>query len=316
MPDFGFDDDLEPLPEEDPLGGPGALRSAEADLFDPEALEDPLDDEREPEPPPAGPAIRLTPGERMLRRLGHRAFSRPRVAVSGRLFARYRVTDPWDPDPKAPEDPIALGPVSLMLGERRSPAPHLAPPTAKEKARKPGSDAGFRPKIPDAAPAAPRAPEPAPSPTPAPTPAPTATPAERPGGPSAIARAFGAKDERQPLRKPLPVRPDRAPSAPAAPPEPPAERGNAGRFRMQATRVSDAPRIRDLPPEPSAAPPEAEASPEPAAPPAAPAAAPPPRPPMPPMGDSLDDLFGMAAMAGRMSLGSRKKKELPPPEEG
>lgn len=30
---------------------------------------------------------------------------------------------------------------------------------------------------------------------------------------------------------------------------------------------------------------------------------------MPPKGDSLDDLFGMAAMGGRMTLGRRKGEE-------
>ena len=82
-------------------------------------------------------APRMVCGEDMLHRIGRRAWTRPRVAVSNRLYKLYRVPDPWDPDARKDSTPIGLGPVSLRLGqERRQPAPHLKPkPTKKEKGK-------------------------------------------------------------------------------------------------------------------------------------------------------------------------------------
>ncbi|MFT5681087.1 MAG: hypothetical protein ACI8RZ_001993 [Myxococcota bacterium] len=77
-------------------------------------------------------------GERTLQRVGARGWERPNVATSGRLFARCRLPDPWDPTPRTKaEESIGLGPVSLRLGtKRRQPAPHLKPkePAKKKKA--------------------------------------------------------------------------------------------------------------------------------------------------------------------------------------
>ncbi len=74
-------------------------------------------------------------GERTLLRVGGRAWERPRVAASGRLFARCGLPDPWDPTlPRATEESIRLGPVSLRLGtKRREPAPHLKPKKSEKK---------------------------------------------------------------------------------------------------------------------------------------------------------------------------------------
>ncbi|MCK6507149.1 hypothetical protein L6R53_27900 [Myxococcota bacterium] len=299
---------------------------------------------------------RPTTAERLLARLGPRGFARPRVAVSARIFRKYRVADPWDPDPKEVEDPIELGPVSVKLGERRKVAPHLAPPEApKKKAPAAAVDpiAKYRPKpgsgppTPKPAPAAPekgaataaKPPPAAARPPPPPPPAPP--PPGRGQPPSELAREFGARDARQPLRKPLPMRPDRAPSdgapapapavadtprslppvaRPSAPPARPASGGTAGRLRMQSTATTSPVEVRRPPvtlaeeqvvvDEVLLVGPAAEGAPEaPASPPKPPVEKAPARPPMPPKGDSLDDLFGMAAMGGRMTLGRRKGEE-------
>lgn len=72
-------------------------------------------------------------GEPTLARLGHRRWERPNVATSERLFVRYGLQDPWDPNRKPGKDAIGLGPVSLRLGEeRRQPAPHLKPRAPKQ----------------------------------------------------------------------------------------------------------------------------------------------------------------------------------------
>lgn len=269
---------------------------------------------------------RPTPAERLFDRVGHRGFSRPNVAVSGRIFAKYRVVDPWDPDPKEPEDPIALGPVSLKLGERRRVAQHLAPPAAYKKKVKKVVDpiARYRPKPGQAT----RTPKPAAQAAPTPTPPPVAPPpAPRPT--TELGREFGARDGRQPLRKPIPMRPDMAPSdgdpaddagavarpaavVPRSVPRPKApaavrDRGSGGRFRMKPTKVS-APIVKEVRR-------LDEVTAEEAAAPAAAVQEQAPRPPMPPMSNGLDDLFGMAAMAGRMTLGKRREAAPEEPTE-
>ena len=40
-------------------------------------------------------------GERILRRVGKRAFERPNLAISGRLYKLLDVPDPYDPEPEA-----------------------------------------------------------------------------------------------------------------------------------------------------------------------------------------------------------------------
>ena len=74
-------------------------------------------------------------GDRLLERVGRRGWDRPNVSVSARLFARFGIADPWDPNTSRKKvRPIGLGPVSLRLGEdRRQPAPHLRPKQPKKK---------------------------------------------------------------------------------------------------------------------------------------------------------------------------------------
>ncbi|MGB0640908.1 MAG: hypothetical protein ACPGTU_16325, partial [Myxococcota bacterium] len=75
---------------------------------------------------------RASCGSTLVLRVGRRAWERPRVAVSNRLYRLYRIADPWDPNAKGKDTPIGLGPVSLRLGaKKRQPAPHLQP--KKEK---------------------------------------------------------------------------------------------------------------------------------------------------------------------------------------
>lgn len=318
MPDLGFGDD--DLPEPAPAVAVAGADALAADALAADAAAD--------DAAPAADADttlehRRTPAERLFDRIGHRGFSRPRVAVSSRLFQRYRVTDPWDPDPSEPEDPIALGPVSLKLGDRRDPAPHLRPPERKQKAARSGArdPASFRPRgVPSASTSTDARPRPKPKPDPTPKPTPT------PPSPPEPDRPFGGVSTRQPLRAPLPQRPDLAaadagddatptPPAPRAMPPvapPPAAapqpqgKGAGGRFRMKPTRVSapvvkEVRRLDQVTAEEAAAP-EAEAP------------APAPRATMP-MGDSLDDLFGMAAMGGRLKM-ERRKPAAPVADEG
>ena len=72
-------------------------------------------------------------GHRLLKKVGRRAWERPRVSISHRLYELYDIPDPFMPDAKERKWTVRLGPVSLKLGEnRRQPAPHLRP---KEKAK-------------------------------------------------------------------------------------------------------------------------------------------------------------------------------------
>lgn len=77
-------------------------------------------------------------GERLLERVGRRGWDRPNVSVSSRIFAKFNVSDPWDPQSTGKRsESIGLGPVSLRLGsERRQPAPHLTPKKQKSARRK------------------------------------------------------------------------------------------------------------------------------------------------------------------------------------
>ena len=78
-------------------------------------------------------------GYRLLKNVGRRAWERPRVAISHRLYEIYDIPDPFMPGAKESKWSARLGPVSLKLGEnRRQPAPHLMPKEkAKPKAKKP-----------------------------------------------------------------------------------------------------------------------------------------------------------------------------------
>ena len=93
---------------------------------------------------------------------GRRAWERPRVAISSRLYKQYRVPDPWDPESRKDSTPIGLGPVSLRLGQkRRQPAPHLKPKEPKKPQQKTRDPFAGLPNVPKAKPR-PAAPKPTP----------------------------------------------------------------------------------------------------------------------------------------------------------
>jgi hypothetical protein len=158
-------------------------------------------------------------------RIGGRAWARPNVCFSGRLYEKFGLADPWAPGGGRDADPISLGPVALRLGEkRRQPAPHLRPKESKAKKQ---SDplAKWRRATP----------KPKPSPTPPPTPKPSAAPPSMfDSPPVAAAKSGPAQPHSAPSPAPgipavpLPVRPDLArvtggkppPSRPAALPSP------------------------------------------------------------------------------------------------
>lgn len=74
-------------------------------------------------------------GDRIMARVGFRAWERPRVAVSDRIFKLYRLKDPFDPSSAGEDASVGLGPVTLRLGEnRRQPAPHAMPKEEKKQA--------------------------------------------------------------------------------------------------------------------------------------------------------------------------------------
>ena len=216
---------------------------------------------------------RRTPGERLSRRVGRRRFERaPIVSCTGRLFERYDIADPWDPDSK--DSPLAVGPVGMRFEERRQPAPHarVKDPNAKKK----NSDrpAWTPPKgIPDARGAK------------KPDPAPAAAAIPRPSNPVPQAP------------QPVPV-PDEAPP-PQMPPVAPPPRGKlqkkagSGRFRMRPTSTS-APRVRQVQRAVEHRDDADKPAPE-------PQASPPPAP------QSLDDLFGSLGAGGRDKRVGKKK---------
>lgn len=212
---------------------------------------------------------RPTLGERLSRRVGARRFERaPIVSCTGKLFARYELADPWDPD--SADRPLALGPVAMKFEERRQPAPHARVKEPKKK----GADrpAWTPPKgIPDA-----RSSKPKPAAAAARSPAPA-----RADKPQAAAPA--AKDQPRPM-------------PPVAPPPKigkAAKKSASGRFRMRPTSTSG-PRVRQVQRVVEA--PAADRDDSPASSPD-----PPPRQPQ-----SLDDLFG-AMGGGRDKRVGRKK---------
>jgi hypothetical protein len=213
-------------------------------------------------------------GERLSRRVGQRRFERaPIVSCTGRLFERYDIADPWDPDSK--DRPVALGPVGMRFEERRQPAPHAK---VKEPRKKESEKPAWTPPkgIPDA-----RGSQPQPSPRPAARSAPSS--ARRPASP---ATADAAPAEGQP-----------APLPPIAPPPrgTMAKSQRSGRFRMKPTSTAG-PKVREVrrvveAPAPGV---EAPAEEEPAR-------------PVAPQPQSLDDLFGNLGGGGRDKRVRRKK---------
>ena len=258
--------------------------------------------------------------------VGRRAWERPRVAISSRLYRQYRVPDPWDPESKKESTPIGLGPVSLRLGQkRRQPAPHLKPKEPKKPQQKARDPLAGLPNVPKAKPR-PAAPKPA-----AVKAASEAKAAEQSAKEARAAevearmRAAEAArggawrravpGETEPARgvaPALPVRPDldeavrarlEGEDGPAADASPSSEagqrsRGSSGRFRMAASRVTSAPVVRRR------VEPQADSGSESTA----EEAAPPPRRPMPTGGAAtMDDFFSAAAQMGRLAMPSREE---------
>lgn len=209
---------------------------------------------------------RMVCGEDMLQRIGRRAWSRPRVAVSNRLYKLYRIPDPWDPNARKESTPIGLGPVNLRLGQdRRQPAPHLKPkPSKKEKRKQTLADrAKANPRVPPAVKPKPTQPAKA---SPSVEAKAEVRAAEEARSAEVAARMRAAEAARGPSRRraprveppqpdrsvpPIPVRPDigeatlarssQDGAAPAIkPPSRPKKKSVRGRFRMQSKKVTSA----------------------------------------------------------------------------
>jgi hypothetical protein len=266
---------------------------------------------------------RMVCGDAVLERVGRRAWSRPRVAISARLYKQYRVPDPWDPNAESDETSIGLGPVSLRLGEkRRQPAPHLKPKPSKKEKKSLAERARSEKR-------APRIPNPNLPPkkkVSTASPPKAGTPLANKQAEEAARAAKVAEQMRQAeaARGPRPVRlSSRADAAAAAAPPPipvpvrpdlgedleqaasarepnqgrGAARSDAGRFRMPRAAMNEAPIVRSSQ-EKSSSSVEEETTTEP----------PPRRRTMPSVGGgSMDDLFGAAAQMGRVSLRAPKE---------
>jgi len=264
-------------------------------------------------------------GERMKASVGRRAWERPRVAISSRLYKQYRVPDPWDPAAKKDVTPIGLGPVSLRLGQkRRQPAPHLKPKEPKKPQQKSRDPFAGLPNVPKAKP---RPPAPKPAPPKAVSQAKSAEMAEKEARAAEVeARMRAAEAARggawrraspaeveasRGVAPALPVRPDvdEVVRTRAEEQDPPAtegsrtaslgqkDRGSSGRFRMAASRVTNAPVVRRRV-DPAA---DLSESPE-------QVVAPPPRRAMPTGGAAtMDDFFSAAAQMGRLAMPSREE---------
>jgi hypothetical protein len=264
-------------------------------------------------------STRAVCGSRLISRVGRRAWERPRVAISNRIYRQYRLPDPWDPAARGEATPIGLGPVSLRLGTpRREPAPHLKPKAPREQ-RSGNRDAmAGLPNIP-------RARKP-----PAPTPPPVSKSA---ASMSAISedtdaralevaermraaevargtrrRAPGAPETASPVAPGLPVRPDAAEATLAraateeveARPADRTSRGTSGRFRMAAKTATRAPIVR----------PVDQAEPDPVDDITEEVELPTRRRVMPSLGGgSMDDFFGAAAQMGRLSMPKAEPEE-------
>jgi hypothetical protein len=216
---------------------------------------------------------RRAPGASISARVGGRRYDRARVvSCSPRIFERFDLADPWEPDSK--DRPLSLGPVGMRFEERRQPAPHATVKQAQKKSDKP---AWTPPKgIPDARGSKKheepqrRAPPPKPPSAPAPPPAPPRPAAPEPGQPTPL-----------PPKAPPPLGVVSKPNT-------------SGRFRMRPT-TSTGPRVRPLnrvvettdEPQKSSEPPRPE--------------------PAPSAPQSLDDLFG--SMGGGRDKRVGRKKE-------
>ena len=83
--------------------------------------------------------VRHVLGHTMISTIGRRAWERPNVCISSKLYRIYAIPDPYLPSKEARKWLIGLGPVSLKLGEnRRQPAPHLRPKSPPKPKKKTG----------------------------------------------------------------------------------------------------------------------------------------------------------------------------------
>ena len=133
--------------------------------------------------------------ERMLTRMAGRAFERPPVATSSRLYDYFDVPDPYAPKPHKDKWEAKLGPTALRLGEnRRQPAPHMKVKDPNQKKKAQQKPQQFRPQgIPQAK-------------TRSEAPRPSPPPLEKQ---SQLSKEFGFKSQHKLVGK-LPVRPDMA----------------------------------------------------------------------------------------------------------
>ena len=247
-------------------------------------------------------------------RVGRRAWNRPRVAVSGRLYRQYRVSDPWDPDSAEEDTPVGLGPVSLRLGEKGANRLHTCQTHAKRKEKNAKPAKNRPPRLPDVPKAEPNLVAPA---------AAKSGSAKAAKQEAEVARAAEVAAKMRAGKRPVvrgpydsyrakspggkitdrsadSTRPDLehgtrrwrvvqriVPRKYPAPATKTAKRGQGGRFRMPRAAASRSPivrskTLRDLEQEGAK---QAEA----------PAAPPPRQRTMPSIGGSMDDLFGAAA---------------------
>ena len=269
-------------------------------------------------------------GDGVISTVGRRAWERPRVAISDRLYKLYRVPDPWDPTARHDATPVGLGPVSLRLGQkRRQPAPHLKPKEPKKPEQKARDPFAGLPNVPKAKPRSPSPKPAAPKPT-APkavSPAAAAEASEKEARAAEVeARMRAAEAARggawtrastpepettQPMSSSLPVRPDAAEAVRArlegdetsstegghSSTLRQRSRGSTGRFRMAASVVTNAPVVRRrIEPPQDASEDVTEED-----------LVLPPRRAMPIGGAAtMDDFFSAAAQMGRVSMPSRE----------
>ncbi len=271
-------------------------------------------------------------GDGVIASVGRRAWERPRVAISDRLYKQYRVPDPWDPTARNDTTPVGLGPVSLRLGQkRRQPAPHLKPKEPKKPQQKSRDPFAGLPNVPKAKPKPPAPKPPAPK---APSPSATAEASQKEARAAEVeARMRAAEAARggawtrgntpepgapQRVAPALPVRPDAAeavrarleaeetPSTQGGRPPISSQkgRGSSGRFRMAASAVTNAPVVRRrVEPTLDASEDVTEED-----------LPLPTRRPMPTGGAAtMDDFFSAAAQMGRLSMPQR---EAPSASEG
>ncbi len=97
--------------------------------------------------------LRAVVGDRLCRRVGARGWMPPRFATGRKIYARYGIPDPWDPDAPTTGG-LGLGEVGVAA-PKREPAPHATP-------KAPASSGPKLPNVPQAQTRVPGQPEPTP----------------------------------------------------------------------------------------------------------------------------------------------------------